>query len=81
LVQIDFYFFASAQHRKNKDSFIEIAKYFEKLLPSSKTIFDQAEKNLTINEELWNNIKKLTDPKGVLISKSSVLPSNYPKKN
>jgi hypothetical protein len=81
LVQIDFYFFASAQHRKTENSLIEISRYFEKLLLSSKSIFDQAEKNLTINEELSNNIKKLTDPKGVLISKSSVLTSNYPKKN
>jgi hypothetical protein len=64
-----------------ENSLIEISRYFEKLLPSSKTIFDQAEKNLTINEELSNNIKKLTDPKGVLVSKSSVLSSNYPKKN
>lgn len=81
LVQIDFYLFTSAHHRKNEDSFIQISKFFEKLLPSTKITFDQYEKSSTINEELSNNTKKLIDPKGVLSSKNSILHSNYPKKN
>ncbi|HUH75484.1 MAG TPA: FAD-binding protein [Chitinophagales bacterium] len=81
LLQIDYYFFGSTQHRKNQDSFLKLSDYFKELIDTKKNHAYHPEKSSTLNQEIWSSIKKLTDPKHILSNRNMSSSSNFPKKN
>lgn len=81
LIQVDFYFFGTASSRKTEDAFSKMSDYFNELFHSDKQMNYQHDKALNINDEIWNSIKKLTDPKNILNNIGLSTIPNSPKKN